>query len=152
VAQKGGGGGGASRGKRGGGGGASQRRASASSSSSSSSSSSKASSPKKTAGGKAAAEKAAAAAEVVALNALENMTEELAEMHCGEDCINRMLMIECTDSSCDLGALCRNRQFKRRMVAKTQVFRQFLQGWGLRLDEDVSEGDFICEYMGEIIE
>lgn len=52
-------------------------------------------------------------------------------MGCTEDCLNRMLMIEC-GSRCPLGEQCANKRFQKRQYAKVQPFRAGLKGWGLR--------------------
>lgn len=42
-------------------------------------------------------------------------------------------------------------QFQKRKYANLQWFRCGKKGFGLQLLEDVSKGDFIIEYVGEVI-
>jgi hypothetical protein len=59
-----------------------------------------------------------------------------------------MLLID----TCELGAAnCRNRHFNRAKYARVKPFKTFMKGWGLRLEEDVSAGQFLLEYLGEVI-
>ena len=50
---------------------------------------------------------------------------------CGEDCLNRMLMMEC-GPRCTLGDRCTNQRFQKRQYARVEPFRAGLKGWGLR--------------------
>ncbi|ELU11300.1 hypothetical protein CAPTEDRAFT_160470, partial [Capitella teleta] len=70
---------------------------------------------------------------------------------CGEDCLNRMLMIEC-GSRCPCGDMCTNKRFQRRHYAKTEPFRAEVKGWGLRATSDLSSGVFVMEYVGEVLD
>lgn len=42
------------------------------------------------------------------------------ELGCGEDCLNRLLMIEC-GSRCSVGDLCSNKHFQKHENARCQV-------------------------------
>lgn len=77
-------------------------------------------------------------------------------IECDDNCLNRMLKIECcetgTSTNCGVGNRnCGNRQFTSRQYVKVQPFKQGDMGWGLRVREDVSKGSLIIEYVGEII-
>ena len=50
---------------------------------------------------------------------------------CGEDCLNKLLMIEC-DKACTLKNLCGNRRFQNVENAPTEVFKTHWKGIGLR--------------------
>ncbi len=50
---------------------------------------------------------------------------------CGDDCLNRLLMIEC-GARCPCGEFCTNRNFKTKNNASVQPFRTEFKGWGLR--------------------
>ena len=50
---------------------------------------------------------------------------------CTDDCLNRMLMIEC-GSRCPLGDNCANKRFQKRQYARVEPFRAGPKGWGLR--------------------
>ena len=55
---------------------------------------------------------------------------------CGEDCLNRMLMMEC-GPRCPLGEHCTNKRFQKRQYPKAEPFRAGLKGWGLRVMQHV---------------
>uniref|UniRef100_A0A1D1YLR0 Histone-lysine N-methyltransferase ASHH2 n=1 Tax=Anthurium amnicola TaxID=1678845 RepID=A0A1D1YLR0_9ARAE len=73
-------------------------------------------------------------------------------MGCGDECLNRMLNIECVSGTCPCGNLCSNQQFQKRKYAKFKWFRCGKKGFGLQLLEDVSEGEFLIEYVGEVLD
>lgn len=73
---------------------------------------------------------------------------------CGEDsdCINRLTSVECVNgshSSC--GNDCRNQRFQRKQYAKITIFQTEKKGYGVRADANINQGDFIYEYIGEVI-
>ncbi|XP_017465472.1 PREDICTED: histone-lysine N-methyltransferase SETD2-like [Rhagoletis zephyria] len=70
---------------------------------------------------------------------------------CGDDCLNRMLMIEC-GSRCTLGDLCSNKRFSLKQYAKVEPFKTLNKGWGLRTLEDLPPHSFIMEYVGEVVD
>jgi hypothetical protein len=55
---------------------------------------------------------------------------------CGEDCLNRMLMMEC-GPRCPLGDHCTNKRFQKRQYVRAEPFRAGLKGWGLRVMQHV---------------
>ncbi|XP_055926838.1 histone-lysine N-methyltransferase SETD2-like isoform X2 [Argiope bruennichi] len=69
---------------------------------------------------------------------------------CGDECLNRLLMIEC-GSRCPTGDACSNKRFQKRLYAKVQPFKTEKKGWGLKLLENVPRGNFVIEYVGEIL-
>eukprot|EP01018_Ginkgo_biloba_P001810 Gb_36160 [translate_table: standard] len=71
---------------------------------------------------------------------------------CGDECLNRMLSIECVPGTCPCGELCSNQRFQKRSYAKVGWFRCGKKGFGLQLLEDVPRGTFIIEYVGEVLE
>ncbi|KAF8103592.1 hypothetical protein N665_0188s0518 [Sinapis alba] len=71
---------------------------------------------------------------------------------CGEECLNRMLNIECLHGTCPAGDLCSNQQFQKRKYVKFERFQSGKKGYGLRLLEDVREGQFLIEYVGEVLD
>ena len=75
---------------------------------------------------------------------------ESGELGCGEDCINRLLMIEC-GASCSLGDLCSNKRFQKCQNAPCVVFDTEKKGLGLKTMKTLASGDFIMEYVGEVI-
>ncbi|PON60140.1 Methyltransferase [Parasponia andersonii] len=71
---------------------------------------------------------------------------------CGEDCLNRVLNIECAQGACPCQDLCSNQQFQKRKYAKLEKFRCGKKGYGLKLLEDISKGQFLIEYVGEVLD
>ncbi|KAK4633254.1 Histone-lysine N-methyltransferase, H3 lysine-36 specific [Fulvia fulva] len=71
---------------------------------------------------------------------------------CGEDsdCINRATKMECV-SDCGCGSKCQNRRFQRKQYADVTVIKTEKKGYGLRANKDLRPGDFIFEYIGEVI-
>ncbi|GER38740.1 histone-lysine N-methyltransferase [Striga asiatica] len=73
-------------------------------------------------------------------------------MGCGAKCLNRMLNIECGRGTCPCGELCSNQQFQKRKYAKLKWFRCGKKGFGLQALEDISQGQFLIEYVGEVLD
>ncbi|KAL5699503.1 [histone H3]-lysine(4) N-trimethyltransferase [Ranunculus cassubicifolius] len=74
------------------------------------------------------------------------------EFGCGDECLNRMLNIECVRGTCPCGDRCSNQQFQKRKYAKLESVRCGKKGYGLHLLESVSQGDFLIEYVGEVLD
>uniref|UniRef100_A0A8C9WH78 Histone-lysine N-methyltransferase NSD3 n=1 Tax=Scleropages formosus TaxID=113540 RepID=A0A8C9WH78_SCLFO len=76
------------------------------------------------------------------------------ESPCGRDsqCLNRMLQYECHPQVCPAGDRCHNQHFSQRLFAETEVFKTDRCGWGLRTKQDLKKGDFVMEYVGELID
>ncbi|RXH92141.1 hypothetical protein DVH24_021164 [Malus domestica] len=74
------------------------------------------------------------------------------QLGCGDDCLNRMLNIECVRGACPCRDLCSNQQFQKRRYAKLEKFRSGKKGFGLRLLEDIFKGHFLIEYVGEVLD
>ncbi|EDV26870.1 uncharacterized protein TRIADDRAFT_54228 [Trichoplax adhaerens] len=70
---------------------------------------------------------------------------------CGENCLNRMLFIEC-GSKCSCGKFCTNRRFQMAEYPKVEVFKTEKKGFGLRTLEDLEDNQFVLEYCGEVID
>ncbi|GBL87422.1 Histone-lysine N-methyltransferase SETD2 [Araneus ventricosus] len=82
--------------------------------------------------------------------ALTKEEREKGMAGCGDECLNRLLMIEC-GSRCPTGEACSNKRFQKRLYAKVQPFKTEKKGWGLKLLEDVPMGNFVIEYVGEVL-
>ncbi len=67
------------------------------------------------------------------------------------ECINVLLMTECQVGTCPAKEKCQNQRFLKRLYPKVEVSRTRDRGWGLFVREDVRKGDFIIEYVGELI-
>ncbi|KAI3960359.1 hypothetical protein MKW98_017083 [Papaver atlanticum] len=74
------------------------------------------------------------------------------QLGCGDECLNRLLNIECVHGTCPCGDLCSNQQFQKRKYAKFQWFRCGKKGFGLQLQQNVPEGAFLIEYVGEVLD
>ncbi|KAG9351954.1 hypothetical protein JZ751_023205 [Albula glossodonta] len=76
------------------------------------------------------------------------------ENPCGMDseCINRMLMYECHPQVCPAGERCQNQCFTKRQYSQVEIFRTLARGWGLRGCHDIKKGEFVSEYVGEVID
>lgn len=70
---------------------------------------------------------------------------------CGENCLNRLLMIEC-NSRCKCGAACSNKRFQQGCKVKVEVLKTEKKGWGLRTLEDLEPNQFVMEYCGEVMD
>ncbi len=57
---------------------------------------------------------------------------------CGNSCLNRLLMIECS-KHCSLGKHCGNRRFQNVQNAPVEVFKTECKGFGLRAVADIAE-------------
>jgi hypothetical protein len=71
---------------------------------------------------------------------------------CGITCISRRVQVECNPDSCPCKDKCANQRFQRRQYPKLEVFRAGEKGYGIRTKEQLSRGQFIIEYVGEIID
>ena len=77
-----------------------------------------------------------------------------SELACNDDdCMNIASRMFCDPELCEAGERCLNRKFSERKQPKVKPFYTIDdRGWGLRLEEKVKKGDFIIEYVGEIID
>lgn len=68
-------------------------------------------------------------------------------------CLNVMSSIICDPGTCPAGETCKNLSFHRR---PKQTLRPFYttdeRGWGLRTLKPIPKGEFVCEYVGEIVD
>ncbi|KAH8264092.1 hypothetical protein KR038_002625, partial [Drosophila bunnanda] len=76
-----------------------------------------------------------------------------AEHPCGPDsgCINRLLYNECNPEICGAGQRCENQMFEQRKTPLLEVVYMNQRGFGLVCREPISQGDFVIEYVGEVI-
>ncbi|CAH0597788.1 unnamed protein product [Chrysodeixis includens] len=72
---------------------------------------------------------------------------------CGpySQCLNRVLLTEC-GPTCRAGERCNNRAFEKRLYPKLVPYRTPSRGWGLKTLEDIKAGQFVIEYVGELID
>lgn len=71
---------------------------------------------------------------------------------CKNECLNKMLYYECNPQMCTNKDKCQNQRMQRGLHAKTKIFRSVQKGWGLKADEEIKMGDFVIEYVGELID
>ncbi|GFS70950.1 histone-lysine N-methyltransferase SETD2 [Nephila pilipes] len=81
---------------------------------------------------------------------LSKEERENGVLGCQDECLNRLLMIEC-GSRCATGEACSNKRFQKRLYAKVESFKTQKKDWGLKLLEDVPMGNFVIEYVGEVL-
>ncbi|EDW36882.1 GL25818 [Drosophila persimilis] len=72
-------------------------------------------------------------------------------LFCGSGCINRMLMIEC-GPLCSNGERCTNKRFQLNQCWPCRVFRTEKKGCGISAELAIPAGEFIMEYVGEVID
>ncbi|XP_050314892.1 uncharacterized protein LOC126749239 isoform X3 [Anthonomus grandis grandis] len=77
---------------------------------------------------------------------------------CGPDssCINRLLLTECDPQLCRAGERCGNQSFQKRIYPPLTAYstqgRNSGRGWGLKCLGPIKKGQFIIEYVGELID
>lgn len=75
---------------------------------------------------------------------------ERGDWGCGEDCLNRMLLLEC-GSKCSVGDRCSNRRFQRHENADCTILKTEKKGYGLFARSFIPAGVFVMEYVGEVL-
>ena len=73
------------------------------------------------------------------------------ESGCGEDCINRDMFVRCCSQFCPCGKECKNKEFQLMKTLKLRAYLTEKCGWAVRTKELIRKGDFIIEYVGEIV-
>uniref|UniRef100_A0AC34FZR3 Histone-lysine N-methyltransferase n=1 Tax=Panagrolaimus sp. ES5 TaxID=591445 RepID=A0AC34FZR3_9BILA len=73
------------------------------------------------------------------------------EFGCDERCVNRALHMEC-GSRCKIGDQCQNKRFQKLQYAAFEPFFAGVKGWGIRAVKPIHSGDFIVEYVGEVVD
>jgi histone-lysine N-methyltransferase SETD2 len=71
---------------------------------------------------------------------------------CGEECLNRTLFYECDSRFCPCGEACGNQRFQRQQYCRIEMRRAGRKGHGLFAGQRIRKGDFIVEYVGEVLE
>ncbi|XP_078445264.1 histone-lysine N-methyltransferase ASHH3-like isoform X2 [Wolffia australiana] len=70
---------------------------------------------------------------------------------CGTDCLCGALLSSCSQN-CKCGGKCLNKPFQHRRVKKMKLVQTEKCGSGIIADEDIKQGEFIVEYVGEVID
>uniref|UniRef100_A0A7N8X7S1 Euchromatic histone-lysine N-methyltransferase 2 n=1 Tax=Mastacembelus armatus TaxID=205130 RepID=A0A7N8X7S1_9TELE len=60
------------------------------------------------------------------------------------------LIFEC-NMACSCYRTCKNRVVQAGIKVRLQLYRTEKMGWGVRALQDIPQGSFICEYVGELI-
>ncbi|XP_072313696.1 histone-lysine N-methyltransferase NSD2 [Eucyclogobius newberryi] len=68
------------------------------------------------------------------------------------ECLNRMLLYECHPQVCPSGNRCCNQDFTKRLYPDTKIIKTPGKGWGLISLRDIKKGEFVNEYIGELID
>ncbi|GAV77697.1 SET domain-containing protein [Cephalotus follicularis] len=68
---------------------------------------------------------------------------------CSEDCVCRVQCISCS-KACRCSETCNNRPFRKEK--KIKIVKTELCGWGVEAAEPLKKGDFVIEYIGEVID
>uniref|UniRef100_A0A8C5F5Y6 Euchromatic histone-lysine N-methyltransferase 1a n=1 Tax=Gadus morhua TaxID=8049 RepID=A0A8C5F5Y6_GADMO len=60
------------------------------------------------------------------------------------------VLFEC-NQACSCWRTCRNRVVQNGLRVRLQLYRTQKMGWGVQALQDIPQGAFICEYVGEIV-
>lgn len=73
---------------------------------------------------------------------------------CGanSDCLNRLLLTECDPDVCPAKTKCQNQRFDKRLYPPLMPYKTASRGWGLKSSEPLVKGQFVIEYVGELID
>ncbi|XP_066495308.1 histone-lysine N-methyltransferase NSD3 isoform X2 [Tiliqua scincoides] len=76
------------------------------------------------------------------------------ENPCGleSECLNRMLQYECHPQVCPAGECCQNQCFTKRLYPEAEIIKTDRRGWGLTTKRNIKKGEFVNEYVGELID
>ncbi|XP_055700247.1 histone-lysine N-methyltransferase ash1 isoform X2 [Phlebotomus papatasi] len=71
---------------------------------------------------------------------------------CGEDCLNRVVYTECSTETCPCGDKCQNTKIQRHEYSPgLERYMTPNKGWGVRTRLPIRKGNFILEYVGEVV-
>ena len=71
---------------------------------------------------------------------------------CGEECVNRLVLTECDPKFCPCSTACKNQRFSRKEFKGIEVKRSSKKGHGLFSEENIKPGEFVLEYVGEVLQ
>lgn len=74
-----------------------------------------------------------------------------AKDECSDSCLNRVLQQECIESECQPKSKCQNRTIQKGLKAPIKAFETDKKGYGLLATNDIQQGTFIVEFVGEVI-
>ncbi|KAF5292834.1 hypothetical protein FQA39_LY13879 [Lamprigera yunnana] len=75
---------------------------------------------------------------------------EKGELGCGDDCLNRLLLIE-GGQLCPVSDKCTNKRIQKSNNSPCDVFRTDKKGLGIRATANIQRGQFVLEYVGKVI-
>ena len=68
------------------------------------------------------------------------------------DCLNRLILQECSTQICPVGDICDNQRIQKHDWSPgLERFMTNERGWGIRTTEPIKCGEFILEYIGEVV-
>ncbi|XP_062193646.1 histone-lysine N-methyltransferase ASHH3-like [Phragmites australis] len=70
---------------------------------------------------------------------------------CDKDCQCGMLF-SCCSSNCNCDNTCANKSFQHRPLKKTKLIKTEKCGFGLVAEDEIKKGEFVIEYVGEVID
>ncbi|KAK6179037.1 hypothetical protein SNE40_011484 [Patella caerulea] len=74
------------------------------------------------------------------------------EIGCLEDCLNRMIYTECSPNNCPCEDKCSNQRISKHEWSKgLEEFLTEERGYGVLTTQPIKNGDFILEYLGEVV-
>jgi hypothetical protein len=68
-----------------------------------------------------------------------------------ESCINKRMFMRCCHTMCPCGKQCQNKEFNLMKLPKLKAFLTDSCGWGVKTKEKIRKGQFVIEYVGEIL-
>jgi hypothetical protein len=81
-----------------------------------------------------------------------SLPEKPTQMGCGDDCINRLVYSECSTQLCPCKDKCANQKIQKHEWAPgIEKFMTKDKGWGVRTKKSIKSGEFILEYVGEVV-
>jgi hypothetical protein len=73
-------------------------------------------------------------------------------MDCSDErCVNRSSLTECFPDKCEVTS-CRNQRFQRREWVDFSLVKRGRMGYGVQAEQDIKKGQFVMEYVGEILD
>jgi len=85
------------------------------------------------------------------LNRSDQRNDPDVSMDCGPKCINKHMSTECEKGTCPCGVYCQNRNFQLHKDACVYPKPMGGKGFGLIAGEKVKRGQFIIQYIGEVV-
>lgn len=81
-----------------------------------------------------------------------SLPQKPVQKGCGEDCINRLVYSECSTQLCPCKERCSNQKIQKHDWAPgIEKFMTKDKGWGVRTKKGIKTGEFILEYVGEVV-